>query len=182
MSKFLVLTVLAVFSMAFIGCDTTTNTNVRANVNANANTILVTNVNNNTSVAKTDNEWDTDLTEEEFKKNEAKYKERAEKYDDDSIGQGAKDLWLWTKTRASLATTDDLRDSTINVDVNNAVVTLKGTVESQAGIDKAVAAVKKIDGVKDVKNSLKVDKGDSMTNQATTDKDEKKANTNMANK
>lgn len=185
MRKFLILTITAIFSMALIGCETTpTNTNVRVNtnVNANANTIIVTNANTDMANTKADNDWEADLTEEEFEKDKSKYEERAKKYDDDTIGQGAQDLWIWTKTRASLATTDDLRDSTINVDVNNAVVTLKGTVASQAGIDKAVAAAKAIKGVKDVKNSLKVDKGDSMTNQATSDGDDKKANSNMANK
>jgi hypothetical protein len=37
----------------------------------------------------------------------------------------------------------------------------------------AEEAAKKIEGVKSVKNELKVDKGDSMTNQMTDNKEEK---------
>ena len=70
-----------------------------------------------------------------------------------------------------LATVDELRDSTINVDVENDVVTLKGTVGSKAEQEAAVKAAKSVDGVKNVKDMLKVDAKDSMTNQATSDSD-----------
>jgi osmotically-inducible protein OsmY len=66
------------------------------------------------------------------------------------------DGWLWTKTRAVLATTDDLRDSTINVDVDNAVVTLSGTVATQAQKTKAAQVAKSVEGVKSVRNNLTV--------------------------
>ncbi len=70
-----------------------------------------------------------------------------------------------------------MRDSTINVDVDNAVVTLKGTVATKAEADKAISVAKGIDGVKDVKSVLKVEPKDSMTNQMTdgakTDGDKK---------
>ncbi|MEJ7714078.1 MAG: BON domain-containing protein [Pyrinomonadaceae bacterium] len=61
-------------------------------------------------------------------------------------------------------TTDDLRESTINVDVNNSVVTLKGTVANAAQKAKAVQTAKAIDGVKSVKDELKISAGDSMLN------------------
>ena len=57
-----------------------------------------------------------------------------------------------------------LRESTINVDVVNDVVTLKGTVENAAQKTKAEQVAKDIDGVKSVKNELKVAPEDSMTN------------------
>jgi hyperosmotically inducible protein len=55
-----------------------------------------------------------------------------------------------------LAAADDLRDSTINVDVNNDVVTLNGTVASAAQKTKAETVAKAVEGVKSVKNLLKV--------------------------
>jgi len=60
------------------------------------------------------------------------------------------------KTRFDLAAIDDLRDSTINVDVDNAVVTLTGTVANQAQVAKADQTAKAVEGVKGVKNMLKV--------------------------
>ena len=54
-------------------------------------------------------------------------------------------------------TADDLRDSTINVDVVNDVVTLKGTVETAAQKTKAEQVTKGIEGVKSVKNELTVE-------------------------
>lgn len=68
----------------------------------------------------------------------------------------ANDGWLWTKIKATLATTNDLRNSTIDVDVTNETVTLKGTVSSVALKKKAEEVAKNIEGVKAVKNELKV--------------------------
>ena len=50
------------------------------------------------------------------------------------------------------------------VDVVNDVVTLKGSVASAAEKTKAEQVAKGIDGVKSVKNELKVAPNDSMTN------------------
>lgn len=73
-----------------------------------------------------------------------------------SIGTGANDSWLWVKTRFDLAAVDDLRDSTINVDVDNAVVTLTGTVASAAQKTRAEQSAKSVEGVKSVRNQLRV--------------------------
>ena len=130
-------------------------TNLGAN-NANTGAIVV-NANANT----TTNRWRANVTREEYEKNKADYeKEKGSS----TIGQGANDMWLWVKTRASLLGTDDLRESTINVDVVNDVVTLKGTVATAAQKTKAEQVAKDIDGVKSVKNELKVAPADSMTN------------------
>lgn len=130
-------------------------TNLGAN-NANTGAIVV-NANANTNT----NRWRANVTREEYEKNKADYeKEKGSS----TIGQGANDMWLWVKTRASLLGTDDLRESTINVDVVNDVVTLKGTVATAAQKTKAEQVAKDIDGVKSVKNELKVAPSDSMTN------------------
>jgi len=79
-----------------------------------------------------------------------------------TIGQGANDSWLWYKTRAALASTNDLRDSTITVDVEDSVVILKGTVASKTEKEKAISIAKKIDGVKQVKDLLKIQPNNSL--------------------
>jgi osmotically-inducible protein OsmY len=56
------------------------------------------------------------ITREEYEKNKESYRDEAKQLGR-KIGAGANDGWLWTKTRAALAAEDDLRDSTINVDV-----------------------------------------------------------------
>ena len=158
--KLITLTAVAAIAAACGGTATNVN-NTRANVNLganNANTGAIV-VNNNTNTAV--NRWNANITRDEYEKNKADYeKEKGSS----TIGQGANDMWLWVKTRASLLSTADLRESTINVDVVNDVVTLKGTVETAAQKTKAEQVAKDIDGVKSVKNELKVAPADSMTN------------------
>jgi osmotically-inducible protein OsmY len=60
------------------------------------------------------------------------------------------------KARFDLAAADDLRDSTIDVDVDNGVVTLTGTVPSNAQKARAEQIVTVVEGVRTVKNQLKV--------------------------
>ena len=141
--------------------DMSTNTNnARSNTNLGANNAnvgaIVVNANTNA------NRWsNTNITREQYDRSRAEY-ERDK--GSSTIGSGANDSWLWFKTRTALLTTSDLRESTINVDVVNDVVTLKGTVETAAQKTKAEQVAKDIDGVKSVKNELKVAPEDSMTN------------------
>lgn len=139
-------------------CTPSTNTNMNVrNTNMNNSAIVV-----NATATPAANRWsNTNITREEYDRNRAEY-ERDK--GSSTIGQGANDSWLWFKTRAALLTTSDLRESTINVDVVNDVVTLKGTVETAAQKTKAEQVAKDIDGVKSVKNELKVAPEDSMTN------------------
>ena len=149
----------AVFSSAltFGACESTSNTNVRVS-NANSNTAVVVNA-TATPTPRRDN---ANISREEYDRNRAEYeRERGSS----TIGQGINDSWLWFKTKTALATTDDLRDSTINVDVVNDVITLKGTVGSAAQKTQAETVAKGIEGQKGVKNQLTVKAGDSMTNQ-----------------
>ena len=134
----------------------------RANANVmNANSNVAVLVNNNSAMANANRWSNTNVTREEYDKNRADYeKEKGSS----TIGTGANDSWIWFKTRAALLTTSDLRESTINVDVVNDVTTLKGTVATAAEKTKAEQVAKGIDGVKSVKNELKVAPNDSMTN------------------
>ncbi len=183
MKKFTLLTLIAVAAAASIGCTSTANTNANLKANiatANSNTAVVVNSSNtnmgmnmnmssryNSTMSRADYEKSTDYTADQSKS---------------TIGQGADDKWIWFKTRAALTTINNVRDSTINVDVVNGVITLKGTVATKEEADKAVAAAKGIDGQKGVKNELRVNPSDSLTNQTVTtggtEGEGKKANMN----
>lgn len=145
---------LAALAMALVGCGDTTNSNANANANkANANTAVATaNVNANAN-ANTNSR--RAITREEYERDKARYQKEA-KDANRTVGSGINDGWLWVKTRFDLAAADDLRDSTINVDVNNDVVTLTGTVANAAQKTKAETVAKSVEGVKSVKNLLKV--------------------------
>jgi hypothetical protein len=145
------ITGVAVVALAF-GCDTATNTNTNVAVsNANVNTNLNANANANTG-RRTVN---ANISREEYERDKDSFAEDAKRLGR-TIGNGANDGWLWTKTRAVLATTDDLRDSTINVDVDNAEAMLSGTVATQAQKTKAGQVAKGVEGVKSVRNNLVV--------------------------
>lgn len=154
--------------MLAAGCQTETNTNTNANgntavvnTNANANANANRNANANTRTIN------ANITREEYEKSKESFAEEAKRLGR-KIGTGAEDGWLWTKTRAALATTDDLRDSTINVDVEMAVVTLSGSVANQAQKTKAEQVAKGIDGVKSVKNQLTISATAGNANQNTS--------------
>ena len=165
----------AALAAASIGCSTASNTaNVTANkaVNgANSNVAVV--VNNNSNMAantgmmngNTARTTNYNVSRADYDRDRAKYEaERGAS----TIGQGANDSWIWFKTKGALAAVDDLRDSTINVDVDNGVITLRGSVANAAHKTAAENAAKGIEGQKGIKNQLTVNAGDSMTNQMTS--------------
>jgi len=179
--KILTLTI-GLAALALAGCESTTNTNANVNLrNANNNTAYVVNNNGNTTVVQTtnSNRWSNanNVNRADYDKNRADYEK--DKRSGETIGSGANDSWIWFKTRAALLAADDLRESTIDVDVENAAVTLKGTVENAAQKTKAEQTAKGIEGVTKVTNQLKVAPNDSITN---TDDDDDKKNSNNSNK
>ncbi|MEP7039754.1 MAG: BON domain-containing protein [Acidobacteriota bacterium] len=181
MKKIMFLTLVAAFALALAGCETTkeTNSNKAVVLDNNANMVNRTTITTtNTNMATGKVTYDKEITREEYDKNKDRYTTDA-KEAGGTIGQGAEDGWLWTKTKTALATTNDLRDSTINVDVENSVVTLRGTVASKTEMEKAVKVAQEVKDVKSVKNMLKVVANDSMTNQAMTDDPSTKSNANM---
>ena len=147
------------------GCDNQGNQNNRnvnaanANANANANATVATTpvVNANTNANR------RAPTREEAERERERYSREA-KESGRTVGTGANDLWLWVKTRFDLAAADDLRDSTINVDVSNDVVTLTGTVATAAQKSRAETVAKAVEGVKSVRNQLKVQAGNANAN------------------
>lgn len=139
-------------SVAVWGCETTT-----TNTNGNSNTAVVTNTNTSVANANTNvnRPVNANVSREEYEKDKNYYEQEAKRLGR-KIGSGANDLWLWTKTRSALAYADDLKDVTINVDVENDVVTLTGTVPTDKQKARAEQVAKSIEGVKSVKNDLTV--------------------------
>jgi hyperosmotically inducible periplasmic protein len=142
---------LALLALTFAGCNQTTNDNTNARANANTNA-AATNVNANTNA---NSNTKRAPTRAEYEKNKQTYAEEAKSLGR-KIGTGLDDGWLWTKTRFDLAAANDLRESTINVDVEKGVVTLSGSVANAQQKAKAEAIAKAVEGVKSVKNMLTV--------------------------
>jgi len=184
MKKITLFTLVAIFSMALVGCETTkeTNSNKAIVVNSNAaanmsnSNMMNSNMMSSNTMSSNSNmmSMNSNMTRADYDRDKDRY-EREAKASGRTVGSGINDSWLWTKTRAALATTAGLRDSTIDVDVTNDVVTLSGTVGTKEQQTMAVKTAQEIDGVKSVKNNLKVSATDSMTNQMTG------SNSNMTN-
>src|SRR6185503_2952951 len=141
-------------------CDNTANQNATVNRNANVNANAVA---TSTPVVNTNANSNRAPTRAEYEANKERYNREA-KESGRKVGTGANDTWLWIKTRFDLATADDLRDSTINVDVDNDVVTLSGTVASAAQKTRAETVAKSVEGVKSVRNQLKVQAANANAN------------------
>ena len=138
---------IATFVLALAGCGDTANYNTNANTNRAANA--------NVAVASPTPSPRTGMTRADYERDRDRYTREA-KEAGRTIGSGVNDGWLWVKTKYELAAADDLRDSTINVDVDNDVVTLTGTVATAAQKAQAEKIAKAVEGVKSVRNMLKV--------------------------
>jgi len=74
--------------------------------------------------------------------------------------QFAKESALTTKVHTALANDVGMRTlRSINVDSNGSVVTLKGQVDSEETKKRAEAVARRVDGVTEVKNELRVKGG-----------------------
>ena len=154
MKNFKLVTLITALGLLLAGC-TATNTNTNTNLNANANANRNANVNANLNANRGGRTVNANITREEYDRDKDSFANDAREVGR-TIGTGANDGWLWTKTRALLAAADDLRDSTINVDVDNGVVTLSGSVASAAQKASAEKVAKSVEGVASVKNNLTV--------------------------
>ena len=67
-----------------------------------------------------------------------------------------KDGWLVTKIHSEFVDEDVLSGSNIDVDVKNGMVTLQGTVPSEAARARAIQSAKNNDGVKGVTDQLRI--------------------------
>ena len=157
------ITTISLSALALAGCESTTpNSNTAAN-RPNSNQAVVVNSNTNVVPRTTNtNRWaNANVNRADYDRERAEYEKDK---GNSKIGTGANDSWLWFKTRAALLTTADLRESTIDVDVENDVITLRGTVATPAQKKKAFDVANGIEGKKSVKDELKVAPSDSMTN------------------
>jgi len=125
-------------------------------------------------VSSVENKLDVDAdTKGAMDKAEAKTKDAAGKTTDATVkgaektGKATKDVagttgeviddaWITTKIKTDFVNEDTLKGSDINVDTNDHVVTLKGTVASAAGKTRAEDIAKKTKGVHRVVNTLTI--------------------------
>ena len=154
-SKLIALIAMLMCGAVLSGCNEGYNSNVTTNANANSNANANTAVATSTPVPNTNANTRRAPTREDYERDKERYNREARE-SGRTIGTGVNDGWLWVKTRFELAGADDLRDSTINVDVANAVVTLSGTVASAAQKTKAEQTAKAVEGVTSVRNQLRV--------------------------
>jgi len=125
-------------------------------------------------VSSVENKLDVDAdTKGAMDKAEAKTKDAAGKTKDATVkgaektGKATKDVagttgeviddsWITTKIKTDFVNEDTLKGSDINVDTNDHVVTLKGTVASAAGKTRAEDIAKKTKGVHRVVTTLTI--------------------------
>ena len=86
-----------------------------------------------------------------------------------------KDGWLVMKVHSEMVNEDVLSGSDIDVDVKNGVVTLQGTVPSEAARARAIAVAKANDGVKNVVDQLRIAPARGSNMAAKADRAEDKA-------
>jgi hyperosmotically inducible periplasmic protein len=81
-------------------------------------------------------------------------KDMSDKSTMERAGDRISDAALTTKVKTALIAEGELKALDINVDSNQGVVTLSGTVESDAQVDLAEQVVANLDGVKGINNRL----------------------------
>jgi hyperosmotically inducible protein len=74
----------------------------------------------------------------------------------ESVGDSLDDAWIHTKVRSKLLSEGEFPGGSINVDVKNNVVTLRGHVATRADRTKAEQLAKETEGVKSVANRLTI--------------------------
>jgi hyperosmotically inducible protein len=82
----------------------------------------------------------------------------------ETVSSGASNATLTTKVKSALAMESGMGTMTsIDVDSDNGVVTLKGKVGSAEAKNKAEQIAKNVEGVKSVKNQLRVEAKDKQS-------------------
>ena len=154
---------LAALAVACGGTENRTTTNTTMNT---SNATVNTNANTNTNTNANRGAYNANISQEDYERDKETFTQKA-KDAGDKIGAGLTDGWLWVKTRGALLAADDLEESGINVDVNDGVITLRGTVPNQDQVKKADAAAKGVGGSKGVQNQLKVGATDANANRTS---------------
>jgi len=117
-------------------------------------------------VTRVENQLIVDLsatgTSGTMKSGAAKTKNGAEKVADKTkeglskTGEAITDGWITTRVHSKFVGEDLLKDSNIDVDTKDHIVTLKGTVMSASARARAVAQAKEVEGVKQVIDRLTI--------------------------
>ena len=139
--------VIVVFLASSLVLDTCSDTTTNRNANANANTGTI-----GTRTEPSPTATPTPRYSEEQARAE---RERA-KANKETLGQSLEDAWVHTKVVAKLIGNSQTPERKINVDVVDGAVTLRGEVDTPEGKTEAERLAKETDGVKSVKNELKV--------------------------
>jgi len=121
--------------------DTTTNTNANSNTN---------------TVATRTQPSATPTPTPRYTEEQAREEREKAKANKETIGQSIEDAWVHTKVVAKLIGNSQTPERKINVDVLDGAVTLRGQVDTPEGKTEAERLAKETDGVKSVKNELKV--------------------------
>jgi len=137
--------VLAGGALVLAACDSATNTNT-ANTNANMAT----------PQAEASPSATREMTRGEWTAEKAREAREKAKQVGDTIGESLDDAWIHTKIVAKLILDASTPERKINVDVVDNVVTLRGTVDTAEARVEAERIAKETEGVKQVKNQLKV--------------------------
>jgi len=74
----------------------------------------------------------------------------------DTLGKTIDDAWIHTKITTKLIGNSETPARKVNVDVVDGVVTLRGVVETSTAKEEAERVAKTTDGVKRVRNLLKL--------------------------
>ena len=77
-----------------------------------------------------------------------------------SAGEYVDDAAITTSVKAALLTEDDVKSADINVETFRGEVQLSGFVNSSTQIEKAIAVAKRQNGVKAVKNAMRIKTAD----------------------
>lgn len=174
MKRLTALVASATLALLMFGCggDATDNkgnttSNTATTNNATRNVAPVSNSNSDPNINR--GTYNANISQEDYDKEKESFGKKAKDLGD-KVGSGLTDGWYWVKARGALLAADDLEESGINVDVNNGMITLRGTVPNQDQVKKADAAVKGLSGVKGVQNQLKVAPGSGGPNINSTGK------------
>jgi osmotically-inducible protein OsmY len=99
-----------------------------------------------------------DKTKEGYEKTKEGAKKVGEKTKEGAVkaGNEVTDAWILTRVKSKFVGEDLLKDSDINVDVDKHIVTLRGTVTSDAARARAIEQAKEVEGVKQVVNKLTI--------------------------
>ena len=97
-----------------------------------------------------------EIERKDYTEESAKEARENAKASGETVGSSLDDAWIHTKLVAKLIGNSTTPERKINVDVVNNVVTLRGTVNSNEQKAEAERVAKSTEGVKSVKNQLKV--------------------------